>query len=279
MARRKARLVALLLNRAGGPRSSRAAGVARTIASDEKRLSRFAWEAIRMLSLLLLAEFWNFIPTVRACCNDLSTYEHHAAVAAYAYVHFLERYRRTILALKYLTSVYALPLGGRGVRTLDVGTGPACSLYAVGDFYEALRAWANEAGVEKLAIPPAELHCIEQSRSMVWFFHRFSEFCERPGPFRAEFNDFRGLDLAESRAWHRRQNEYEEWWNSETEEFEEVYVGTSPTIEALFRYRFVIFSKFLQQIHRYLIPRSRIRSAISRAERWCRCNRAWWNRR
>jgi hypothetical protein len=67
-------------------------------------------------------DFWNFIPTVRACCNDLSTYEHPAAVAAYAYVHFLERYRRTILALKYLTSVYALPLGGRGVRTLDVGT-------------------------------------------------------------------------------------------------------------------------------------------------------------
>jgi hypothetical protein len=80
---------------------------------------------------------------------------------------------------------------------------------------------------------------------MVWFFHHFSEFCERPGPFRAEFNDFRGLDLAESRAWHRRQNEYEEWWNPETEEFEEVYVGTSPTIEALFRYRFVIFSNFL----------------------------------
>jgi hypothetical protein len=189
--------------------------------------------------------FWNTIPAVRACCNDLSTYEDLIAVAAYAYVHFLERYRRTILALEYLTSCYALPLGTRGVRVLDVGTGPACSLYAVDDFYRALREWANEAGVEELAIPSPELHCIEQSQSMVWFFHRFSEYCGRPGPFRPEFDNFQGLNLSEMRAWHRSQNEYEEWWNSETEEYEEVYVGIDPAVEALFRYRLVIFSNFL----------------------------------
>lgn len=189
--------------------------------------------------------FWNSIPTVRACCNDLSTYQDPIAVAAYAYVHFLERYRRTILALEYLTSCYALPLGSRGVLVLDVGTGPACSLYAIDDFYQALREWANEAGVEELVIPSSELHCIEQSHSMVWFFHRFSEHCGRSGPFRPEFADFRGLNLSERRAWQRRQYEYEEWWNPETEEYEEVYVGIDPAVEALFRYRLIIFSNFL----------------------------------
>ena len=70
-------------------------------------------------------EFWKRIPEVRSCCSDLATFEKPYAVEAYAYVHLLERYRRMWAALTYLTEVGALPLGARGVRVLDVGTGPA----------------------------------------------------------------------------------------------------------------------------------------------------------
>jgi ribosomal protein RSM22 (predicted rRNA methylase) len=53
------------------------------------------------------------------------------AVEAYAYVHLLERYRRTWSALKYMCKVAALLLGTRGIRVLDVGSGPGPSVYAV----------------------------------------------------------------------------------------------------------------------------------------------------
>jgi hypothetical protein len=69
-------------------------------------------------------EFWNRIPDVRGCCSDVTTFEKPFAVEAYAYVHLLERYRRTWATLKYLSRVAALPLGSRGVRVLDIGTAP-----------------------------------------------------------------------------------------------------------------------------------------------------------
>ena len=59
-------------------------------------------------------EFWRKIPDVRACCNQTDIFEQPFAVQAYAYVHFLERYRRTWAALRYLTEVAVLPLRGKG---------------------------------------------------------------------------------------------------------------------------------------------------------------------
>jgi hypothetical protein len=65
-------------------------------------------------------EFWNRIPDVRACCSDLETFKKPFSVEAYAYVHFLERYRRTWATLEKLTELAVLPMGARGVRVLDV---------------------------------------------------------------------------------------------------------------------------------------------------------------
>jgi hypothetical protein len=75
--------------------------------------------------------FWKQIPVVHKCCSVPGIFDNPWAVHAYAYVHLLERYRRTWTVLKYLSSVAVLPLGVRGVRTLDIGTGPAPALFAI----------------------------------------------------------------------------------------------------------------------------------------------------
>jgi hypothetical protein len=130
-------------------------------------------------------EFWNRIPDVRACCSTPEIFEQPFAVEAYAYVHFLERYRRTWAALRYLTDVAALPLAINGVRTLDVGAGPAPALYAIDDYYGALKDFAAASEIEPLMVPLPKLNIIERSQRMNWFVHRFSEFCGRRGPFGA----------------------------------------------------------------------------------------------
>ena len=192
-------------------------------------------------------EFWRKIPVVRACCNQPKIFEQPFAVEAYAYVHLLERYRRTWASLKYLTNVAVLPLGTHGVKTLDVGTGPAPALYAIADFYQTLNEFAELSNTPQLRLPAPELNCIERSEPMIWFFHKFSEFCKRSGPFGPVFNDFAGLDLEAVRRWHQRQNEYEEWWDPETGQYEEVYSPdtASESANSLFRYRLVVFSNFL----------------------------------
>jgi hypothetical protein len=127
-------------------------------------------------------EFWRRIPEVRSCCSDPRTFELPLAVDAYAYVHFLERYRRMWRTLKYLTHNLVLPLGNFGVKALDVGAGPAPSLYAIDDFYRAVSEYASVANVPQLQLPNPELNCIERSQPMTHFFHEFSEFCAVPGP-------------------------------------------------------------------------------------------------
>jgi len=89
--------------------------------------------------------FWELIPVVRACCEKPETFEEYLAVPAYAYVHLLERYRRTWSTLRHLTESGVLPLGKLGTRVLDVGSGPAPALYAIDDFYRALTDFARES--------------------------------------------------------------------------------------------------------------------------------------
>lgn len=192
-------------------------------------------------------QFWDSIPEVRRSCNNPSTYELPWAAEAYAYVHLLERYRRTWAVLKHLTALAVLPLAARGVRTLDVGTGPAPTLYAVDDFYAALGEYVQISGVEELYIPAPTLDCIERSSAMAHFMHLFSEFCRRRGPFGATISDFTGLDFHAERESYRRNYSSETYWDTETEAYEEYYDPSTAAEEAsgLFRYRLVIFSNFL----------------------------------
>ncbi len=191
--------------------------------------------------------FWKTIPIVRAACNDQATYEKPFSAECYAYVHFLERYRRMWAVLKHLTYLSVLPLGQEGVRTLDIGTGPAPVLFAIDDFYSSLREYAEKKEINELIIPPPALDSVELSSSMAQFLHHFAESCGRCGPFSPTFRDFSSLNLAATRQEYFTRWKSESYWDPETEQFEEYYdpVAANVMSSRLFRYRLVILSNFL----------------------------------
>ena len=191
-------------------------------------------------------EFWDTIPCVRSACNNPCTYKLPWAADTYAFSHFLMRYSRMWSVLKHLTAEACLPLGSQGVRVLDIGTGPAPVLYAIEDFYNTLHAFAQESGIQDLCIPPPELDCIENSRSMNRFMHHFSEHCGRRGPFGAITDSFESLDFRSIRNSYFEHNRYKGSFNAitgEEEEFDDSYL-TSMESNSIFRYRLVVFSNF-----------------------------------
>ncbi len=188
--------------------------------------------------------FWSLIPKVRACCNEASVFEDEFAAPAYAYVHLLERYRRTWLVLKHLTRYAVLPLGTKGVGALDIGAGPAPALYAIDDYYRALSDFAVHASIDELHLPSPTLAAVERSGPMISFSHYLSELGDRHGPFGADFRDFSGLDLSAARSSYF--HPYEVQWDPETREYVEVDNPSSlDEANSMFRYRIVVMSNFL----------------------------------
>jgi hypothetical protein len=191
--------------------------------------------------------FWEAIPHVRAGCDISDTYERPLAAEAYAYVHLLERYRRFWDVLLHITHSAVLPMSDGGVSVMDVGTGPAPALYAVNDFYRLLIEYATLSDIRGLVTPPPRLECIENSSSMVRFCHRFSELCQRSGPFAPTFSDFEGVDFRKLRDRRRSWLWRAAYYNHETGEYEDAYTPSEirEYTRDLFRYRLIIFSNFL----------------------------------
>ncbi len=192
-------------------------------------------------------DFMKAIPDVFKRCND-DIYELPLRPEAYAYIHLLERYRRTWRVLAELTRTGDLPLARYGVRTLDVGTGPAPVLYAVNDFYSSLAQFAETHEIESLKLPMPELSAVEGSRGMSRFVHYFSEWAERAsGPFGAEWQDFEGFNPAGRRTARLRarvtqiadeddtSDAFARWWVDQNEGWH----------HGLHTYRLCFFSNFL----------------------------------
>ena len=191
-------------------------------------------------------EFWRRIPDVRRCCSSPGLFDEPLTVEAYAFVHMLERYRRTWATLRYLCENAVLPLGATGVNVLDVGTGPASALYAIDDFYRHMSQFAQENGIAALVLPPPTLNSVERNRSMASFFHHYSAFSGRSGPFGPTFVDFTELNLPGERASYLRHHQYESYWNPDFGAWDDMFDPDAVDIaNSLHRYRFVMFSNFL----------------------------------
>lgn len=67
-------------------------------------------------------------------CDDIDFEEFEVAVA-YSILHFLPRYRRFQIIYDELFRSKLLPFDNRGIRVLDIGTGPAPALFALSDIY------------------------------------------------------------------------------------------------------------------------------------------------
>src|SRR5712692_1381039 len=117
---------------------------------------------------------WRATPAVLVRCNEQATYEMRGAALAYAWLHLLDRYTRTWSALERLVAAGCLPLAKHGIRSLDVGTGPGSSAFAVHDFYSAMTEFAAQTGNVRWRQPPA-LTCVEFDRSTNHLRHHLAE--------------------------------------------------------------------------------------------------------
>ena len=119
-------------------------------------------------------EVWEAVPAVLCRCNEQATYEKPGAACAYAWLHLLDRYVRTWLALERLVQRNCLPMGKFGVRTLDVGTGPGPAAFAIHDFYAAMVEFSEDIVNPKWRQPP-HLTCVEYDGSTNHFRHQLAE--------------------------------------------------------------------------------------------------------
>ena len=107
-------------------------------------------------------------------CDEKDIYCMPEVELAYSWMHLLERYVRTWLALEWLVKHCQLPMGGEGVRVLDIGTGPGPSAFATHDFYVAMATYAEVNGNE-LWRQPVRVTCVESASSMNGFRHHLAE--------------------------------------------------------------------------------------------------------
>ena len=125
------------------------------------------------------------------------------AACAYAWLHLLDRYVRTWLALERLVQKSSLPMGKNGVRALDVGTGPGPAAFAIHDFYAAMVEFSEKTDNPKWR-QPAQLTCFEFDGSTNHFRHLLAEILVLPSRTRVgrcAFDHFRN-----ARFWGVRAN-------------------------------------------------------------------------
>ena len=110
---------------------------------------------------------WEAVPAVLERCNERATYDMPGAVYAYAWLHLLDRYVRTWVALERLVEKHCLPMGDYGVRVLDVGTGPGPAAFAIHDFYSAMVEFSTAWGNPMWRQPP-DVTCRAIAFSIYW---------------------------------------------------------------------------------------------------------------
>ena len=199
-------------------------------------------------------EIWAAASSVIKKCDDPTTYSMRGANAAYAWLHLLDRYVRTWLALERLLRDRLLPMGKYGVRVLDVGTGPGPSAFATHDFYAALGVYSRSVSNSRWDQPP-HLTCVEQSRAMNHFRHILSEILVINGAPQSIFPMTGGLiDFADIHPRKERReletrlrHQFDEYYDGDDCYHEPIYTADEANREANshHRYRLFTFSNFL----------------------------------
>ena len=221
-------------------------------------------------------DVWGAASAVMARCNKLATYLMRGADVAYAWLHLLDRYVRTWLALERLLVDGLLPMGKHGVRVLDIGTGPGPSAFATHDFYVALAAYSGSAGKARWHQPP-ELTCVEEVCAMNRFRGVLSETLAVKGAptsilaMTAWLTDFKTVSPREERRdlETRLRGQYEEYYDNDRDERhdEPIYTAEEANREANAhrRYRLFTFSNFLTTLDTVKALQSNVEEVLSDA--------------
>ena len=199
---------------------------------------------------------WHAAPAVLRNCNDPATYTLRHVEIAYAWLHLLDRYVRTWLALEHLLQHHLLPMGREGVRALDVGTGPGPSAFATHDFYSAMEDYARAADAAKWRQPP-KITCVEPAPGMNHIRHIIAECLSGRGAPRSVLAitgglyDFSTILPTQDRTQleSRLRNQSEEYYDEQRQEWHADYIYTpeeaNREANAYHRYRLFTFSNFL----------------------------------
>lgn len=203
-------------------------------------------------------DVWTVAPAVLSCCNEQATYKKTGDPIAYAWLHLLDRYVRTWLALERLMEKNCLPMGKYGVRALDVGTGPGPSAFAIHDFYSALVEFSEVRGKAKWR-QPAGVTCFERDSGFNRLRHHLAEIMyeevarESKGVLAMcnalpKFEEFFPVLEREQTLKYLR-NEEDEYYDEVADEWtSEQRFSTDEAndmTQSLHRYRLFVFSNFL----------------------------------
>ena len=223
--------------------------------------------------------FVGSLPKVLGACNA-DIYDHLGAADAYAFIHLIDRYRRTWQVLERLMECGSLPFHSQKIRVLDVGAGPCASSWAVQDFYALVQLLASKDQVfQRVCGPAVVVHTVERSQAMQQFGHWFSELARRPGPFSAEFDNFEGISPSNERRLLRDravQDLVHGWDYSLRQAVIQVNV-LDHSWRDHGRYHLILFSNFLTEEEKTATWQTEIKSLIR--ELYAGVSAPNWNRR
>ncbi len=211
------------------------------------------------------ADVWKAVPAVIERCNERETYEMPGAACAYAWLHLLDRYVRTWFALELLVEKHCLPMGKKGVRALDVGTGPGPSAFAIHDFYASMVEFSqtlSQTRDDSKWRQPSHVTCVEFDGSTNHFRHLLAEVI-----FEQAQRESEGVlamcgnlaDFGEVEPTRERMEHFQALSNAEETYFDEVRgEWTSDLLylpyeanyiaQSQHRYRLITFSNFLTTV-------------------------------
>lgn len=109
----------------------------------------------------------NQILNVLRNCDSIS-YNEKGVGYAYALLHFLDRFRRFQLTYELLDKKRLMPINGKKIDILDIGTGPGPSIYALSDFYSEKK--------KKFVDLKFDIDYVERSTEFRNWLHHFTEF-------------------------------------------------------------------------------------------------------
>ena len=203
-------------------------------------------------------DVWEAVPAVLCRCNDPATYDMPGAACAYAWLHLLDRYVRTWLALERLVQKNCLPMGRNGVGALDVGTGPGPAAFAIHDFYAAMVEYSEVARNPNWRQPP-QVTCVESKKRPNHFRHHLAEILfQRAGrgsegvlAMTSALGDFREFEPIQERKQYLEslRSEEDEYFDELTDQWDSspAYLPdeANDMAQSLHHYRLVTFSNFL----------------------------------
>lgn len=206
-------------------------------------------------------DVWMAAPSVLGRCNGQDTYGSPGASFAYAWLHLLDRYVRTWIALEHLVDSECLPMGKDGIHALDVGAGPGPAAFAMRDFYTAMVEF-SKGRANNLWRQPPEVTCIEldlmadqlraaldemmippglhDSGDTYAMFHNLQDFGKLE-PTRERKAYLQSLRVAEFQCFD---NVMGEWYFEQEYSLEEA----NAIAGSLHRYRLIVFSNFLTSV-------------------------------